>query len=68
MTSTLKDDSSTNKLDCVGKEQEIEMFQRCQHDYRLIDGCSHKNLEVNVGSSFSKQKKLMIKVTETSIF
>ena len=58
MTFTLNDDSSTNKMDCVGKEQVIEMFKRRQHDYRLIDGCFHRNLEVHVNSSFSKQKKL----------
>ena len=27
MTSTLNDDSSTNKVNCVGKEQVIEMFK-----------------------------------------
>ena len=63
MTCTLNDDSSANKMHCVGKEQVIEMFQRRQHDYRLTDGYSHKNLEVNASSSFSKQKKLMFKET-----
>ena len=45
----------------------VEMFQRRQHDYVLIGGCFHKNFEVHV-SSFSKQKKLMFKETETFIF
>ena len=58
MTFTLNDDSSANKTDCVGKEQVIGMFKRHQHDYRLIDGCFHKNFEFHVSSSFSKQKKL----------
>ena len=58
MTFTLNDDSLTNKTDCVGNEQVVEMFKRHQHDYRLIDGCFHKNLEFHVSSSFSKQKKL----------
>ena len=39
-----------------------------QHDYRLIDGCFHKSLEIHVSSSFSKQKKLVFKETETFIF
>ena len=39
---TLNDDSSTSKIDCVAKEQLIEMFQTHQHDYRFIDGCFHK--------------------------
>ena len=29
----------------------VEMFQRNQHDYRLIDGCSHKNFEVHVSKT-----------------
>ena len=46
----------------------VEMFERDQHDYRLIDGCFLKNLEVHVSRSFSKQKKLLFKETETFIF
>ena len=40
---TLNDDSSTSKIDCVAKEQLIEMFQTHQHDYRFIDDCFHKS-------------------------
>ena len=40
-----------------------EMFQRRQHDHRLIDGCFHKNFEGHVSRSFSKQKNLMFKET-----
>ena len=65
MTSTLNDDSSTNKMD-FGKWI-AKMFQRRQHDYRHIDGCFHKNFEVYFSRSFSKQKKLMFKETKTFI-
>ena len=40
----------------------------CYNDYRLIDDCFHKTLEIYVSSSFSKKKKLVLKETETSIF
>ena len=42
--------------------------KRHQYDYRLIDGCYHKNLEIHVSSSLSKQKKLVFNETETFMF
>ena len=66
MTSTLNDDSSTNKINFW--KMIVEMFQRYQHDYNLIDRCFHKTFDFHVNRSFSKQEKLMFKETETLIF
>ena len=30
--------------------------KRHQHDYRFIDGCFHKNLEIHVSSSLSNKQ------------
>ena len=38
----------------------VEMFQRNQHDYRLIDGCFHRNFEVHVSRSFFKTKETTV--------
>ena len=38
----------------------VEMFQRNQHDYRLIDGCFHKNFEVHVSRRFFKIKETTV--------
>ena len=29
---------------CIVGKWIVEMFQKCQHDYRLINGCYHKDL------------------------
>ena len=46
----------------------VEMFQRHQHDYGMIDGCFYKNFEVHIIRSFSKQKKLMSRKQKLSYF
>ena len=42
--------------------------RRHQHDYRLIDVCFHKNLEIHVSRSFFEQMKLVFKKTEAPVF
>ena len=38
----------------------VEMFQRRQHDYRLIDGCFYKNSEVHVSRRCFKGVNMII--------
>ena len=43
------------EFDCDVKEKWIvEIFQRRQHDYRLIDGCFHKDFKVFVEATIYK--------------
>ena len=59
-------ESIIQKINFSKNENCIFLFFK--FDYMLLDGCFHKNFEIHVSRSFSKQKKLLFKETETFIF